>query len=95
MLWYAILMFIVFPIGIPTFFFTILYRKRRAIFPGNAHKVLRVRHDYLDSEQYKVGMDTFAPNKSVLEVNGSNLTPLDHRMLRQQVHSTRARDAVA
>jgi hypothetical protein len=141
MYWYSILMFIIYPLGIPTFFATLLYvqrtahgtrslctsrpaglhhslynirlqqkgpwvavwrgtncltvtrtcplpwparyRSRHAIYPGNDHKALRVRHEYTGTEDDVAGVDTMTPRQSVVEVNGSALTPVDHKQLRQ------------
>jgi hypothetical protein len=59
------------------------YRSRHAIFPGNDHKALRVRHEYTGTEDDVAGVDTMTPRRSVVEVNGAALTLVDHKQLRQ------------
>ena len=41
MFYYSVLMFIVFPVGIPLFFFVMLYRYKDSVFPCNINKVRR------------------------------------------------------
>jgi hypothetical protein len=69
---YALVMFFVFPIGIPVFYYVLLYRSHRAIFPGNADKVVRVVHDQ------DAGV-------SRLRVKGDHMTLPGHLTLKRRV----------
>ncbi len=47
---YSIAAFLVFPVGIPVFYYVLLYRYRREIYPGNAHKILSVKDKILTGQ---------------------------------------------
>ena len=85
MFYYSIFMFLVYPVGIPLFFFYLQDRYKDHVYPGNRDKVLKVRHDYTTSEDAARQRDPYTARQSVIEVNSTNMTPNDHRMLRQHV----------
>jgi hypothetical protein len=46
-------------------------------------QAMSVRHDYDATDDAEAGVDPPFPRQSVLEVDGANLTPVDHKRLRQ------------